>query len=82
MFALRNRPLFRRPGLEAPYGDLVVQVGRRHAAGLETWTPVDDFPPGPGEVYRVDPVAGEVSFGNFDDQTGDRARLGPTSGQP
>jgi hypothetical protein len=67
---LRNRPLFRRPGVEAPYGDLAVQVGTGNPPTWQTWTPVDDFPPGAGNVYRIDPVVGEISFGNFDAQTG------------
>jgi|GEM_PF-754545 len=75
-FALRHRPLYRRPGSADPYGDLVVQVGQgtsspgRGAAPppttWETWTRVDELPAGAGNVYRLDPVAGEISFGNFD----------------
>ena len=78
---LRNRPLFRRPGLEAPYGDLEVQLGVGTPPAWTTWTPVDDFPPGPGEFYRVDPVVGEISFGNFDPQTEHRTGVDPAGGQ-
>jgi predicted phage baseplate assembly protein len=67
---LANRPLYRRPTLEDRYGDLEVQVGLGTPPTWTTWTPVDDFPPGAGEVYRVDPVVGEISFGNHDPQTG------------
>jgi predicted phage baseplate assembly protein len=70
VFQLSDRPLFRRPGLEAPYGDLEVQVGTGTPRAWTTWTQVDDFPPGAGEVYRVEPVVGEISFGNFDPRTG------------
>jgi predicted phage baseplate assembly protein len=70
VFQLRNRPLFRRPGLEAPYGHLEVQVGSGTPPTWKTWTQVEDFPPGEGEFYRVEPVVGEISFGNFDSQTG------------
>ena len=57
---LRNRPLFKRPGTDTPYDHLVIQVG-----GV-TWTQVDEFPAGAGNYYRVNPVTGEISFGNFD----------------
>jgi predicted phage baseplate assembly protein len=69
--ALRNRPLYRRPGLTAPYADLVVQVASAaDPANWKDWKLVDEFPTGAGEVYRIDPVAGEVRFGNFDERSG------------
>ena len=80
VFPLRNRPLFRRPGLTAPYADLVVQVESGTPPTWQDWTLVDDFPPGPGPVYRIDPVAGEVRFGNFDEQTGTGSGSVPPSG--
>lgn len=70
VLALRNRPLYRRPGLSAPYADLVVQVESGSPPAWRDWNLVEEFPPGPAEVYRIDPVAGEVRFGNFDEQTG------------
>ncbi|WP_426513838.1 putative baseplate assembly protein [Dactylosporangium sp. McL0621] len=66
---LANRPLYRQPGT-APYAHLAVQVGTGNPAVFQTWTQVADLPAGPGQVYKVDPVTAEVSFGNFDDQTG------------
>ncbi|GHO83202.1 putative baseplate assembly protein [Dictyobacter formicarum] len=66
VFQLKNRPLFKRPGTNMPYDHLVIQVN-----GV-TWTQVDDFPAGAGNFYRLNPVTGEISFGNFD----------PTRGQP
>lgn len=30
------------------------------------WAQVDEFPAGAGNVYRVDPVSSEISFGNYD----------------
>lgn len=60
VFALRNRPLFRRPDTDTPYDHLAVTVG-----GVP-WTQVEELPHGPGDVYRIDPVVGEVRFGNFD----------------
>jgi predicted phage baseplate assembly protein len=60
VFQLRNRPLFKRPGTDTPYDHLVIQVD-----GI-AWTQVDEFPAGAGNYYRVNPVTGEISFGNFD----------------
>jgi predicted phage baseplate assembly protein len=80
VFQLRNRPLFRRPGLTAPYADLVVQVESGTPPTWRDWTLVDDFPPGSAPVYRIDPVAGEVRFGNFDEQAGRGNGSVPPSG--
>ncbi|MGW3347192.1 putative baseplate assembly protein [Nonomuraea rubra] len=80
VFPLRNRPLFRRPGLAAPYADLAVQVETGTPPAWQDWTLVEDFPPGPGNVYRIDPVAGEVRFGNFDEQSGTGSGTVPPSG--
>ena len=80
VFPLRNRPLFRRPGLAAPYADLVVQVESGTPPAWQDWTLVDDFRPGPAPVYRIDPVAGEVRFGNFDEQAGTGSGSVPPGG--
>jgi predicted phage baseplate assembly protein len=66
VFQLKNRPLFERPGTVTPYDHLQIQVD-----GV-TWTQVDDFPAGAGNFYRLNPITGGISFGNFD----------PTRGQP
>jgi predicted phage baseplate assembly protein len=71
VFPLANRPLFRRPGLSAPYAHLAVQVGTGTPTVWEDWKLVEDLPPGPGSVYRVDPVTGEIMFGNYDESTTD-----------
>jgi predicted phage baseplate assembly protein len=60
VYALANGPLFRRPDTDTPYDHLVV-----HVNGVP-WAQVDDFPAGPGQVYRVNPITTEISFGNFD----------------
>ncbi len=60
VFPLRNQPLYQEPNTGTPYEHLKVEV-----AGT-TWTQVDDFPTGPGNVYKVNPVACEISFGNYD----------------
>ncbi|WP_405066397.1 baseplate J/gp47 family protein [Kribbella sp. NBC_01510] len=81
VFPLRYRPLFRRPGLATPYADLVVQVESVTPETWEEWVLVDEFPPGAGDVYRVDPVAGEIRFGNFDDRSGTGSGSVPPAGR-
>ncbi|MFD3401565.1 putative baseplate assembly protein [Kribbella sp. NPDC058693] len=68
-FPLRYRPLYRAPDPRAPYGHLVVEVGAGTPPVWQAWNAVEDLAAGPGEAYRVDPVVGEVSFGNYDPQT-------------
>lgn len=68
-FPLHNRPLYRRADLRARYGDLMVEVGTGTPPVWKAWTPVDDLPAGPGNVYRSDPVVGEILFGNHDPQS-------------
>jgi predicted phage baseplate assembly protein len=70
VFTLKNQPLFRRPGVGQPYADLVVQVGSGSPVQWQTWALVDDLPPGPGQVYRIDPVTGEIRFGDYNPQNG------------
>ena len=79
-FLLARRPLFRRSDLTAPYGDLVVQVGQGTPPVWQTWALADDLPAGPGEVYRLDPVVGEIAFGNHDPRTGDGHGSVPPAG--
>jgi predicted phage baseplate assembly protein len=80
VFALQERPLFRRPGLAAPYADLRVQVESGTPPVWQDWTLVEEFQAGPGQVYRIDPVAGEVRFGNFDPQSGKGSGSVPPAG--
>jgi hypothetical protein len=60
VFALSNRPVFRAPGVEDPYFHVRVRVAD------EPWTRVDELPAGDARVYRLDPVTGEIGFGDFD----------------
>lgn len=69
VFALANHPLFRRPDADVPFGGLVVEVGTGTPTAWRAWAAVEDFPAGAAEVFRVDPVPGEISFGNFDPST-------------
>jgi predicted phage baseplate assembly protein len=68
-FQLSQRPLYHWPDLRAPYGDLVVEVGSGAPPTWEAWTPVDDLPAGPGNVYLANPVTGEITFGDHDPQS-------------
>ncbi|NTU80292.1 MAG: putative baseplate assembly protein [Chloroflexales bacterium] len=69
-FELRQRPLYRRPGVVNPYDHLVVQVRRPDPGGgpgpWEDWTLAEDLPAGAGALYRLDPVSGTIYFGNYD----------------
>ena len=64
VFALKNAPVFKQLNTDTPYAHVVVQV-----SGLP-WTQVEDLPAGAGTFYRLDAVAGEISFGNFDPTNG------------
>lgn len=68
-YRLAQRPLYRRPDLRSPYGDLVVEVGSGVPASWQTWSHVEDLPPGPGQVYLADPITGEITFGDHDPQS-------------
>ena len=66
---LQNRPLFKQPGVNNPYTHLVIQVREPLPEGdftnWSTWTQQDEFPPGAGNYFRLDPVTGTISFGNY-----------------
>jgi predicted phage baseplate assembly protein len=63
VFSLKYQPLYTTPNTDSPYDHLVVQVD-----GV-IWAAIDEFPAGQGNYYRINPVAGEVSFGNFNSAT-------------
>jgi hypothetical protein len=60
VFALANGPLFRRSGTDTPYDHLVLTVNGT------PWSLAEDLPAGPSQSYRLDPVAAEVGFGDYD----------------
>jgi predicted phage baseplate assembly protein len=62
-FLLQHQPLFAWPGRIHPYDHLVVTVNDA------PWTQTDEFPKGPATSYRLDPVAGQITFGNYDPTT-------------
>lgn len=77
-FQLKNRPLYRRSGTDTPYDHLTIQINGT------TWTQVNDFPAGAGTFYRLNPITGEISFGNFNPtqaQSGTHGTIPPTDAQ-
>jgi uncharacterized phage protein gp47/JayE len=72
-FELKNRPLFKKPRTMNPYDHLVIQVRKPQVGGgfgeWETWALCDDFNRGAGNYFRLDPVTGKISFGNYDSTT-------------
>lgn len=68
VFRLRHRPLHRRPGPGAPYADVEIQVGRGTPPVWETWRLAQELMPGAHRSYRLDPVTGEIGFGDHDDR--------------
>jgi hypothetical protein len=70
VFYLRNVPMYEVPGLGDPYRHLIIEVRQPQVGGAfgpwAAWTRVEDLPRGAANVYRLDPVSGAVSFGNFD----------------
>ncbi|GAB3258559.1 putative baseplate assembly protein [Kineosporia babensis] len=68
VFSLAGRPVYRRPGLGRPYRDLLVQVEGEAEDDWQDWELVEDLAAGPARAYRLDPVTGEIRFGNHDEQ--------------
>jgi predicted phage baseplate assembly protein len=60
VFQLQHYPLFKRPATDTPYDHLVVQVNS------DIWQQADDLPAGAGNYYQLNPVTGEIRFGNYD----------------
>lgn len=61
-FEFAHRPLFIDPARRDSFPELAVEVASD--AGWEMWARSDDLAQGAGTVYRLDPVAGTVMFGN------------------
>ncbi|WP_214102581.1 putative baseplate assembly protein [Acrocarpospora catenulata] len=57
VFELRNRPVYRQPGL-SPYGHVKVMVDD------EVWVLAEERAEGRDKAVRLDPVTGEVIFGD------------------
>lgn len=57
-------PVHARPGTDTPYDHVQVTV-----AGAP-WRAVDYLPDGPGQCHLLDPVSGEIAFGDHDPVSG------------
>lgn len=71
---LAHWPLYAQPSTDTPYDHLRITV-----AGAE-WHAVDQLPEGPGQCYLLDPVSGEITFGDADQTSGHGTP--PGLGQP
>lgn len=69
-FALREQPLYKDVTASDPYGHLQIEIREPQVGGtFGSWMPlsrVEDFPAGDRFHYRLNPVTGEINFGNFD----------------
>ena len=63
VFSVRNRPVYKQLGADRPYDHVAIEVGG------QPWTQVDDLPLGDHPVYKLDPVTGDVLFGDYDPVT-------------
>lgn len=58
VFELRNRPVYRQPGSDSPYGHVRIMVNG------EPWVLAEERVDGRDQAVRLDPVTGEVVFGD------------------
>ena len=78
---LRNRPLFRRPGLTAPYADLVGPGRvRDDPPNWQDWTLVDEFPTGAARGLPDRPGRRRGALRQLRRADRQGQRLGPTRG--
>jgi hypothetical protein len=72
-FDLKHQPLYKQVGVPDPYAHVRLQVRTPQVGGgfgpWQDWERVDEFSPGPGNRFRLDPVTGRVDFGNHDPAT-------------
>jgi predicted phage baseplate assembly protein len=85
-FVLKNPPLYQQPQVQDSYNHLTVQVREPADNGgfgaWISWTRVDDFPSESNEVYKCNPVTGDIIFGDYDPVTGKgRGKIPPQGGQ-
>ncbi len=70
VFALQYQPLLKQPAALDPYGHLQIQVRTPKVGdGFDAWrdwTRADDLPAGDKPCFRLNPVTGEIMFGNYD----------------
>ncbi len=69
-YELKNAPLFKRLGAKEPYDHLTIRVREPLVGGgfgpWTVWTHLNDFPEGPGDYFRLNPVTATINFGNYD----------------
>ncbi|MGW6194628.1 putative baseplate assembly protein [Kribbella sp. NPDC055110] len=75
VFGFAQRPIYARPFTDRPYDHVTVTVGGA------TWTAVDFLPDRAGTSYLLDPVSGEITFGDHDAVAGTGQGTVPTPGQ-
>jgi hypothetical protein len=68
-FELRYQPLFKQPRVQDPYEHLIIQIREALDNGefteWTTWTYQADLPKCAGNHYRLNPVTGTITFGNY-----------------
>ncbi|MCB0000144.1 MAG: baseplate J/gp47 family protein, partial [Anaerolineales bacterium] len=72
-FELAQQPLFKQSATRTPYAHLLIESREPQGNGAfgswQTWTYLDDLPKGAGNYFRLDPVTGTITFGNYDPTT-------------
>lgn len=67
--SLANRPLYKKPETADPYEDLVVEVREPTSGAIlgpwQVWPRCERFPAGDVPAVRVDPVTGDLLFGDY-----------------
>ncbi|MFI0218843.1 baseplate J/gp47 family protein [Streptomyces lydicus] len=58
VFELRNRPVYRQPGSDSPYDHVKIMVDG------DPWVLAEERVDGRDQAVRLDPVTGEVAFGD------------------
>jgi predicted phage baseplate assembly protein len=76
VFRFAQRPVYARPFTDTPYDHVTVTVGGA------TWTAVDFLPDRAGTSYLLDPVTGEITFGDHDAVAGTGQGSVPMAGRP
>ncbi len=75
VFRLAQRPVYARPFTDTPYDHVTVTVGGA------TWTAVEFLPERAGPAYLLDPVTGQITFGDHDAVAGTGQGTVPSTGQ-
>lgn len=72
-FELPQQPVYKELKAEDPYSHLTIEVRQPLLGGgfgpWQEWSRVEDFPAGPGQSFRLQPVTGEIELGNHEPTT-------------